>query len=143
MAVNAISGCPAASLPASQCFRHSAETVVLSSQSGSGGCSPSDVLQAGRASIGRDRLLRQQHEAEGAGGEPLPEVAGEMHVWMLRAPVYGSKMAPSFCCELLALSARHPHRGRGSGMHGIGQFRVSLTCSVNAVKNYRRVLLQS
>lgn len=55
------------------------------------GCSLRDVLQAGRAGIGRDGLLRQQHEAEGAGGEPFPEVSGETHVGMVLWSTYGHK----------------------------------------------------
>ena len=50
-----------------------------------------DVLQAGRAGIGCDRLLRQQHEAEGAGGEPFAEVEGETDVVMVPWSTYGHK----------------------------------------------------
>lgn len=50
-----------------------------------------EVLQAGRAGIGRNGLLRQQHEAEGAGGEPFAEVAGETHVGMLGLQGCGGK----------------------------------------------------
>ena len=57
------------------------------------GCrSLSDVLQAGRAGIGHDRLLRQQHEAESEGGEPSPEIEGKTHVEMLRTAVHGCKL---------------------------------------------------
>jgi len=47
------------------------------------GGSLSHVLQAGIAGIGCNGLLPKQHEAEGAGGEPFPEIAGEMHGEML------------------------------------------------------------
>lgn len=47
---------------------------------GHGGCSLGNVLQAGRAGVRRDGLLRQRHEDDGAGGELSPEDAGEKHV---------------------------------------------------------------
>lgn len=62
-----------------------------------GGSSLGHVLQAGRAGIGRDGLLRQQHEAEGAGGEPFAEVAGETHVVMGTVVDLRTQVAASRC----------------------------------------------
>lgn len=69
--------------------KHGNRGAVLAIRHGRSRLSP--VLQAGRAGIGRDRLLCQQHEADGAGGEPFPEVEGETHVGMLGLPGGGSK----------------------------------------------------
>lgn len=68
MAAHSISGCPQ---------RRNRGAILAIRHRGS---SLGDVLQAGRAGISRDRLLRQQHEDDGAGGEPSPEDAGEKHV---------------------------------------------------------------
>lgn len=95
------------------------------------GCSLRHVLQAGGAGIGRNALLCQQHEADGAYGEPFPEVDGEAHAVMVLWSTYGHKWlhpseARAYIKGLLLENHKNQYFRRLASVEEPGRFRFTV-----------------
>lgn len=101
----------------------------------------SHVLQACRAGIGCNGLLRQQHEAEGAGGKPFAEVKGETHFWMLRAWGHGSKLEDQHLIEVHRFVPNWLPESRGDSLRSRRTAALCAVCQIGAQRRQCHRLL--